>query len=244
MHAVRELSKRRRKFSSAGEKKITSTDQRPSYEASVAALWHFIQPECSFSVLKTDLYRSHMLVQINPVHSPFTPFLQIHFNITSHLQLDFLYGQFSKHKPICVYLSHGTFPLPTDREYRFSVLLCYNELIRDYTVFPTPQTISCWKYSCHRTHRRHHKSSPSDNALWQFNPVYIFMTYDHLTRLATGWTVRGSNPEETRFSAPVQTGPEAQPASYTMGTGSFPGVKRPGRRVDHPPPSSAEVKKE
>jgi hypothetical protein len=29
---------------------------------------------------------------------------------------------------------------------------------------------------------------------------------------------------------------------YTMGTGSFPGVKRPGRGVNHPPPSSAEVK--
>ena len=28
-----------------------------------------------------------------------------------------------------------------------------------------------------------------------------------------------------RFSAPVQTGPGAQPASCTMGTGSFPGVK-------------------
>jgi hypothetical protein len=28
----------------------------------------------------------------------------------------------------------------------------------------------------------------------------------------------------------------------TMGTGSFPGIKRPGRGVDHPPPSSAEVK--
>ena len=27
-----------------------------------------------------------------------------------------------------------------------------------------------------------------------------------------------------------------------MGTGLFPGVKRSGRRVDHPPPSSAEVK--
>jgi hypothetical protein len=40
----------------------------------------------------------------------------------------------------------------------------------------------------------------------------------------------------------VQTGPEAYPASCTMGTGSFPGVKRPGRAVDHPPPSSAEVK--
>jgi hypothetical protein len=45
-----------------------------------------------------------------------------------------------------------------------------------------------------------------------------------------------------RFSALVQTGSEAHLASYTMGTGSFPVVKRPGRGVDHPPPSSAEVK--
>ena len=44
-----------------------------------------------------------------------------------------------------------------------------------------------------------------------------------------------------RFSAPVQTGPGAQPASYTMGTVSFLGVKRPRRGVDHPPTSSAEV---
>ena len=28
-----------------------------------------------------------------------------------------------------------------------------------------------------------------------------------------------------RFSAPVQTGPEAHPASCTVGTGNFPGVK-------------------
>jgi len=28
-----------------------------------------------------------------------------------------------------------------------------------------------------------------------------------------------------RFSAPVQTGPEAHPASCIMGTGSFPGVR-------------------
>jgi hypothetical protein len=47
-----------------------------------------------------------------------------------------------------------------------------------------------------------------------------------------------------RFFAYVQTGPGAHPASCTMGTGSFPGVKRPGRGSDHPPPSSAEVKKE
>ena len=42
---------------------------------------------------------------------------------------------------------------------------------------------------------------------------------------------------EARFSAPVQTGPEVHPASYTMGTRSFPGVKRPGRGADHLPPS-------
>ena len=40
-----------------------------------------------------------------------------------------------------------------------------------------------------------------------------------------------------RFSAPVQTGPGVHPASCTMGTGSFPGIKRPGRGADHPPPS-------
>jgi len=40
-----------------------------------------------------------------------------------------------------------------------------------------------------------------------------------------GWTARGSNPGGARFSAPVQTGPGAHPASCTMGTGSFPGVK-------------------
>jgi hypothetical protein len=38
-----------------------------------------------------------------------------------------------------------------------------------------------------------------------------------------------------RYSVPVQTGSEDHPASYIMGTGSFPGVKWPGRGVDHPP---------
>ena len=47
---------------------------------------------------------------------------------------------------------------------------------------------------------------------------------------------------EARFSSPVQTDPGAHPASYTMGTGSFPGVKRPGRGVNHRPTFSAEDK--
>ena len=38
------------------------------------------------------------------------------------------------------------------------------------------------------------------------------------------WTVRGPNPGGTRFP-PVQTSSGAHPASCTMGTGSFPGVK-------------------
>ena len=35
--------------------------------------------------------------------------------------------------------------------------------------------------------------------------------------------------------------PWAHPASCTMGTGSFPGAKRPGRGIDHPPLFSAEI---
>jgi hypothetical protein len=38
-----------------------------------------------------------------------------------------------------------------------------------------------------------------------------------------------------RFFAQVLTGPGAHPASCTMGTGSFPGVKRTGRGAEHPP---------
>ena len=45
-----------------------------------------------------------------------------------------------------------------------------------------------------------------------------------------------------RFSAPIKTGPGAHPTSYTMGTGYFLGIKRPGRGADHPPSHTAEVK--
>ena len=46
----------------------------------------------------------------------------------------------------------------------------------------------------------------------------------------------------TRFSAPVKTGPGAHLASFTMGTGSFPGGnERPGRDADPSPRSGAVV---
>ena len=42
--------------------------------------------------------------------------------------------------------------------------------------------------------------------------------------IATGYGLDGPR-IEARFSAPVQATPGAYPASCTMGTGSFPGVK-------------------
>ena len=51
--------------------------------------------------------------------------------------------------------------------------------------------------------------------------------------IATAYGLDGLGIESrwgARFSTPVQTGPEANPASCTMGTGSFPGV-RCGRGV-------------
>ena len=56
----------------------------------------------------------------------------------------------------------------------------------------------------------------------------VLPTRDHFA-LIYSTTVKGQSrdriPVVVRFSAPVQTGPGAQPASCTVGTGSFPGVK-------------------
>ena len=62
--------------------------------------------------------------------------------------------------------------------------------------------------------------------------------------LATGWEVRWSNPGGGEI---YRTRPDrswAHPAFYTMGTGSLPGVKRPGRSVDHVPHLAPRLRKE
>ena len=64
----------------------------------------------------------------------------------------------------------------------------------------------------------------SVNIPW-YTQMVVGRVAQSVQRLPTDWTVRGSNPGEARFSAPVQTSPEAHPASYTMGTGSFLGVR-------------------
>jgi len=51
-------------------------------------------------------------------------------------------------------------------------------------------------------------------------------------------------PVGSRFFLPVQFGSEAHPATCTMGTGSFPGVKRSGDGVDRPPHLAPRLKKE
>ena len=56
----------------------------------------------------------------------------------------------------------------------------------------------------------------------------LFSGPDSSVGIATGYGLDGPEIEsrwEARFSAPVQTGHGAHPASCTMDTGSFPGVK-------------------
>jgi len=98
---------------------------------------------------------------------------------------------------------------------------------------------------------RHYITNDSDQIApcSPFTPLFWVMSEvrsrDSLVGIATRYGLDGPGIESrwgARFSKPVQTGCGAHPAPYTMGTGSFPGVRRPVRCVDHPPPSSAEVK--
>jgi len=74
---------------------------------------------------------------------------------------------------------------------------------------------------------------------YAITPSYIIFRvgWDSAVVVATRCRLDGA-----KVSHPVQTGPRANPASYRRGAGSFAVVKRPGLGVDHPSPSSAEVK--
>ena len=64
-------------------------------------------------------------------------------------------------------------------------------------------------------------------------------------RLATGWTVRGSNPGEGEIFRTCPDRPWGPPSLLYNGYRVFPGGKeRPGREADPTPSSSAEVMKE
>jgi len=71
-----------------------------------------------------------------------------------------------------------------------------------------------------------------------------YVGWDGVVGIANRYGLDGPGIESrwgSRFSAPVQTGPGAHPSSYAVDTGSFLGVKRLGRGVNHPPPYGAEV---
>ena len=63
----------------------------------------------------------------------------------------------------------------------------------------------------------------------EISGIYVVITEaGSVVGIATGYGLDGLGIESqwtARYSAPVQTGPGAHPASCTMGTGSFPGVK-------------------
>ena len=70
-----------------------------------------------------------------------------------------------------------------------------------------------------------------------YSNLFVFVSSNPKCRdsdcLRDLWS-RDSIPVGARFSASVQTGTGAQPASFTMRTGSFPGLKRPGLDVAYP----------
>ena len=63
-------------------------------------------------------------------------------------------------------------------------------------------------------------------------------------RLATGWTVRGSNPRGGEIFLTSLDRPWGPPSLLYSGYRLFPGVKRPGRGVDHPLHLASRLKKE
>ena len=59
--------------------------------------------------------------------------------------------------------------------------------------------------------------------------ILVAETAQSVQQFTTEWTVRGSNPGGGEvYPHPYRQALGAHPASYTMGTGSFPGVKLPG----------------
>jgi hypothetical protein len=67
---------------------------------------------------------------------------------------------------------------------------------------------------------------------------------DSSVGIATGWTVRGSNPGGGEIFLTRPDRPWGSPSLlYNRYRVSFPGVKRPGRGVNHPPNLTPRLKK-
>jgi len=97
---------------------------------------------------------------------------------------------------------------------------------------------------CEQETSKTRKLKPA-TGLWKIQPQWVVTTGKQTNKQQNCKIVHwnGHGMTHMRFSAPVQTCPGSQPASYAMDTESFAGVNRPGRGVDHPPSYYAEVKK-
>jgi hypothetical protein len=70
-----------------------------------------------------------------------------------------------------------------------------------------------------------------DNTIYyHLKCIYVGPVAQSVWRMATGWTVHGSNPGAGEIFRTRPDRPRAHPASCTMGTGSFPEVES-GRGV-------------
>jgi hypothetical protein len=72
--------------------------------------------------------------------------------------------------------------------------------------------------------------------------MYWDFQINESSQLRLGGTARESKTDGSEISAPALSSPGAHSASFTKGTRSFPGVKRPVRGVGHPHTSRAEIK--
>jgi len=75
-------------------------------------------------------------------------------------------------------------------------------------------------------------------------PTSVSRIAQSVLRFATGWTFRESNPCWSAIFRACPNRPWDPPILLYNGYRIFPGVKRPGRGVDHPPHLAPRLKKE
>ena len=103
---------------------------------------------------------------------------------------------------------------------------------------PPPSYSWIWK-------PKSHKPDPFQASIQIFLFTTMFRGRVSLVGIATRYGPDGPGIESRwgrDFPHPSRPALGPTPPSCAVGTGSFPGIKRPGRGVDRPPPSSAEVK--